>query len=298
MSNPTATDTIWWGADTASDFRGFSPLFASHYGNLPTFVGRYVNNYVPDAAELAWYGANHIARLLICNSEQGNTSNGDYSEGFLLGAQAAAAASKMGYPKKCYLPVDIEATFLLSSAFLVGYFHGADQGGYTPGAYLNVLNPNHTSAWIVARAQYSLPAYIYSSEPEPTAIWDAVQPAWFDFSQSDLGKAYAADVIVWQYGEGELGGSVDLDVANDTGYHLMWGADPLPPTVHKVLHKAALKQFPNHVCPAALGANGKPLPPLAVGTVVVPTGKRTPHWSEYTLPKTPIHGWLLAADVS
>jgi hypothetical protein len=125
-----------------------------------------------------------------------------------------------------------------------------------------------------------------------------VQPTWNDFSQTGLGKPYAADVILWQYGEGELSSKVDLDVATDLGYHLLWGADPLPPTVHKVLQKSALKQFPNHVCSAALGATGKPLLPLAVGTIVVPTGQRTPHWSEYTLPKTPIHGWLLAAKVS
>jgi hypothetical protein len=187
--------------------------------------------------------------------------------------------------------VDVEAGWDLSRLFLLGYFEGVAAGGYTPGAYLNPLSPSHAAAWKAARSQYAHPAYIYSSEPEPYALWDVVQPAWYDFRQTLLGPDHGADVILWQYGEGELGGLVDLDVATDLGYSLLKPPTPIHPAFYSALGAVGLKEFPNHVCPDALGPDGEGVT-LKVGQTLTPTGRRTPHWLEVKLPGSPVHGWV------
>lgn len=286
----------WWGADCADDFRKVATTFAAHYGHLPTFVGRYLSAFKPTTAEIVALHAQRVGLLLIWNGASASDVTQGFTSGTWHGQAAVRSAHLMGCPPGRFLPFDCEAGWRPTPEFIAGYLDAVAKGGYVGGAYLNAQDPQHTGAWIAARALSKSPGYIYSSEPEPYAIWDMVDPAWYDFSRTPLGAAHAADVILHQYGEGELNGRVDLDVATDLGYSLLWTPPIVAAAKYKAKNAVDLKQAPNHVCPSALDGIRAPAK-LVVGEPLQATGRRTPHWLEVRIPLTTIHGWVQLSDV-
>ena len=69
------------------------------------------------------------------------------------------------------------------------------------------------------------------------------------------------------------------------------GGESIEGDIYHVVTAGALKQQPNHTCPAAIGPDHKPVM-TALHQTVIATGRQQDGWIEVTIPGTPIHGWL------
>jgi GH25 family lysozyme M1 (1,4-beta-N-acetylmuramidase) len=152
---------------------------------------------------------------------------------------------------------------------------------------------------------YSYPAFINASL---LAGQLANYPLWLaDYSADGL-----ANIGPWpfvalrQYTSSAsvqgIPGNVDGDeIARDMrGLMRLGKPAPILPT-WKVAISAALKQQPSHISAVAIGADHKPVPPLAVGTVVTPQGPvqvTDDKWQALKIPGGPIHGYYLEANLT
>lgn len=293
-----------FGFDAAQPFSQVYPTVVARLGKAD-WCGRYLYQIAGVStgltrAEVAEIHAAGLALLVIANDTSAAGVAGSYQDGEASGQRAVAAARALGAPAGIAIGVDWEANMAPSANWARGFMDAVSAAGCTAVVYLNPNIPAHAAAYQGARAAGGKSFY-YSSEPELNA--------WFDTRRTEFTPAtvpgYAADCLYHQYSENNLGGLVDLDVASDAGMALLWSATPAkpppPPTppTYRTNARIALKVEPSHASAIAIDPSHREVI-LEAGAIVVPEATMVvekERWQSVRIPSTPIHGWLLEANV-
>lgn len=295
-----------FGVDFASSDLGLLDRAIAAYGPV-SWVGQYLPVYPTNAARVAAIHARGAATLPIWNKDQtGSRTPGPFEWGHADALEAAAAWRGIGLPSHSIISLDVENSFFLNGEYLRGWLVGMAESSMTGSAYINPPNGlNHAAAWRYARQQ-GAKGIVFTSQnqfngQEDTPIHEFVvdvhtgaYPVW----------GYEGDTGIRQTSIGGLGRTIDLDVASDAAYALMWGAaKPAPITTLRVQtilrtvprtngKHAKSPEHPDGLLPAGTVLHSEPDPSQGQYHGLA----ETIHWSHYLIGKGPMHGWCEKAS--
>ena len=236
LNVPTVHKTrLLWGVDSCKSFTsdpgagsGLYPLVAANLGR-PDFWGRYLTNTICpgiSGAEIAAAHNTSMGILPIYNDYNCSNVVG-YDTGRQYGAEAVAAAQRLGIPPGVALTIDIEppgaacpGAVNVDGGFIQGWYDGVAPAGYVPAYYGNGSAgsefANAYCAAVTARPEVANNSHLWTFQP---SLWGGYSrgnaPGWLAYNTQCPEHGTA-----WQY---MLSAGSDPDVDHD----LLWSDFPL-----------------------------------------------------------------------
>jgi hypothetical protein len=296
-----------WGADSATSTLSTVPGqplydYVCAQRATPAFWLRYLCA-IPSlsdgltTAEVESLHGHGCAVGLVYNQTSAESVAGTYQDGWDDAQAAINLVAGLAQPLLSGVAVfvDIEAGWSPSRAYLEGWMANLRRALLLPGVYLPSNDPNVCAAYSAARtATPDQPCLLWSSEPEPPALWDTVQTGFAP--DADYLGTWANDLALWQYSENSFkqynGGLVDFNVATDAGLAALWqpAAPPAPPgpVRRTVIATCGLKPNPVH--------GGPNLATIFAGNQILQYPQRVEDWSlvEFRAQQ----GYILTANIT
>jgi hypothetical protein len=249
----------YWGVDsvTAPDHKlsiAGHPTLYEHItklaGQMPDFWGRYIGGHYAITAKEAdalFDLSGGQCRILLAYNGATNTHTsvgGGRAQGIHDAGKAVKAAKHVGVPPGVMIFADIEPNWHCTQEWFEGWFQGmfASQYGGMGGVYENPLawNARNFRDPYIKAVQGDSPfifmdppskaRYLWSQQPNKGCKF----PRQIDFGYIPAEPAGLSGVtVVWQYAinclkpTGGKWGLIDMDLANDLGYNVMWRAPVL-----------------------------------------------------------------------
>jgi hypothetical protein len=206
------------------------------YGRPPTFWGRYLNGAATHLtiAEVNFLLHNdcRIVPVVIPNSDnmQAKGRQG-YANGRRSGNTTLELADNLHMPAEVFLYIDIEDWMKPSTEWMDGWTDVMEESKYGGGGGFYCLpdNFNFASAYRGLLGKYpdwpQSQRSLWSASPHLNGLCGSkTDPAFTPNSPTvDPGV-----VAIWQYAIGCHGNLVDLNLANDDGFNVMWGKQTAP----------------------------------------------------------------------
>lgn len=244
----------YWGVDSANTANhkvgvaGHPTLFeyvTDHCGMAPEFWGRYVGgkfSVTKAEADFIFKESDGKCRILVIyNGATNSTSSlqGGYNAGVHDAQKAIAGADAAGVPAGVMIYADIEPGWKTTSEWFKGWWDGMFRSKYAGmgGVYENPLPwnaPNFSTPYINALKGDS--AFIFQDPPAKYRFLYSQQPQKGCVKPGDIKFGFhpaeptglAGVTVLWQYAidclkvGGSKWGLVDMDLADEQGYALMW----------------------------------------------------------------------------